>query len=206
MVQEPKPLRVYAPGREFIIPYIAREMPDCAVEAVSDVAVCDVAVVEPSYSLAGLPEGTTVLVCPNIVGTGMTGLPMELARRIARGSFYHLEGNEARLSTIHAADVAKAVHLSHGNGGRYLVTDGADPAFRDFAEALAWRLNHKRILTLSSRWVRWIISPALRRIITKDATVRADGTALRSFADEFDFHPVPVTEYLRTHVYDEKSL
>ena len=109
--------------------------------------------------------------------------------------------NEARLSTIHAVDVAQAVRLSLGSGVHLAVTDGAEPTFHDFAEALAWRINQKRILTLNSKWVNWIINPRLRRIITTDAVV--DG---HDFSAGFDFHPTPVTEYLCTHVYDDESL
>lgn len=193
-------VRIFAPGREFILPYIARELPDCEVASVQAADDADMAVLEPGDDVA-LRRGLTVLFCPNVVGTGMTGLPMEIARQIARGSFYHLADNETRLSTVHAADVAKAVRLALGSGLALTVTDGADPTFHDFAEALAWRINQKRVLTLSSKWVSWIISPRLRRIITTDAV--ADGS---EFASRFDFHPVPVTEYLRTHIYDDESL
>lgn len=194
-------LHVYAPRREFVLPYIAREIPDMDVVAADSRGDCQVAVIEPGDDSAGFAPDAVVLRCPNIVGTGMKGLPMELARRIARGSFYHLPGNEARLSTIHATDVAKAVRVSLGSPGVYTVTDGADPTFHDYAEALAWRINHKRILSLNSRWVRWIISPELKRLITVDQVV--DGS---EFASRFDFQPIPVTEYLRTHVYDDESL
>ena len=193
-------LKVFAPGREFVLPYIARELADREVVAVDSLSGCDVAVVNPGDSV---PDGLSVpvLVCPNIVGTGMAGLPMDFARRIARGSFYHLGGNEARLSTVHATDVAKAVRLSLGSSGTFVVTDGADPTYHDFAEALAWRINHKRILSLNSRWVKWLINPQLKKIITTDSVV--DGS---EFAARFNFRPVPVTEYLRNHVYDDESL
>ncbi len=41
----------------------------------------------------------------------------------------------------------------------------------------------------------------LRRAITDDTTF--DGSA---FASDFNFKPNSVTEYLRTHVYDDESL
>lgn len=192
-------MKIFAPSHSFVLPYIVRELPDEDIMLVENPAEAHIAIMNPSEQA---PEGVaTVLFCPNIVGTGMTGLPMEFARRIARGSFYHLGSNDARLSTIHASDVAKAVRLAFGTPGQFTVTDGNDPTFHDFAEALAWRINHKRILTLNSKWVNWIISPALKKIITTDAVV--DGS---EFAKRFDFHPIPVTEYLRTHVYDEESL
>ncbi len=48
---------------------------------------------------------------------------------------------------------------------------------------------------------RMMIPKQIRSIITTDRTF--DGT---EFAEKFNFHPTPVTEYLRTHVYDEESL
>lgn len=151
--------------------------------------------------LADVPTGATVLVCPNVVGTGMNGLPMQLAEAVANGRFFHIIGNEARLSTIHASDVAKAVRASLGDGGRYFVSDGTDPAFDDFADALASRLNDKRILTLKPWQARWLMSKRLRTLTTTDATIDCS-----IFPSKFDFTPTPVTDYLRTHVYDENSL
>lgn len=200
MSDTPEQLRIFVPAREFIIPYIAREFPDRRVIAVDSPENCSMAILSPDDTV-NTDNAVTTLVCPNVVGTGMTGLPMDFARRIARGSFYHLGDNQARLSTIHASDVAKAVKLALDVPGKFVVTDGDDPTYHDFAEALAWRINHKRILTLNSKWVNWIISPALKRIITKDNVV--DGS---EFAERFNFIPTPVTEYLRTHIYDDESL
>ena len=192
-------IKVYSPGREFVLPYICREILDCDISLCPTASDADVCILNPGDNAP--EECECVLYCPNIVGTGMTGVPMEIARRIARGSYYHLGGNEARLSTIHATDVAKAVNIVLDHKGKYVVTDGVDPTFHDFSEAIAWRINHKRILTLNSVWVNWIINPGLRRLITTDCVV--DGTL---FAEKFDFKPTPVTEYLRTHNYDDESL
>lgn len=195
-------IQVYAPGREFLLPYLKREFAAAHVELSDKINEADVAILSPGDKTPDeISDGITVLFCPNIVGTGMTGLPMDFVRRIARGSFYHLDGNEARLSTIHATDVARAVSLSLHSGGSYTVTDGDNPTFHDFAEALAHRLNQKRILTLSSKWVKWIISPSLKKLITTDAVV--DGC---EFAEKFNFKPTPVVTYLKTHVYDDESL
>lgn len=195
-------LRVFMPEYKFIFPYIHRELEDYEIQEVDSMDIADVAVLNPAGNISPKERaGLTILICPNVVGTGMTGVPMEIARRIAGGTYYHLAGNEARLSTLHASDVAKAVACSRGYDGVYTVTDGQNPTYHDFAEALAWRINQKRILTLSSKWVRWIISPVLRKIITKDDLYDGSG-----FAERFAFKANPVTEYLRTHVYDEKSL
>lgn len=202
-IMKPKLPTVYvcSPAREFILPYIDREL--CGrYERVDNPADAQfhVAVINPGDDLPeGFPAGGTVLECPNIVGTGMTGLPMELACRIARGTYFHILGNDTRLSTIHASDVARAVGLAIGSGRRLTLTDGADPSFHDFADALAYRINDKRILTVKPLWARFLMNGALRRTVTTDAVVYHIST-LEGFI------PTPVTEYLRTHVYDDESL
>ena len=52
----------------------------------------------------GIPP--TILRCPAIVGTGMTGLPREMVNKIYRGTYMHIKGVEEHLSVIHASDVA----------------------------------------------------------------------------------------------------
>lgn len=196
-------LGVVAPGREFILPYIARQLPRYEVVS-GNAADLRVEIREPGCGLShGDAADVPTLVCPNIVGTGMTGFPMEMARRVANGTYYHIEGNEARMSTVHAVDVARAVEIIIGRAPAvYVLTDGANPTYDEFAEALAWRLNQKRILRLKPSWARWIMNRNLRRIITSDSVV-PDG---ERFINEFDFKPNIVTEYLRTHVYDDESL
>lgn len=194
-------VHVCAPAREFILPYIDREFFGW-YQRVDDPSVADfhVAVINPDDDLPhGFPAGGTVLECPNIVGTGMTGLPMDIASCIASGTYYHISGNNSRLSTIHASDVARAVYLTVGSGRRMTLTDGADPTFIDFAEALACRINDKRILTLKPFWAMLLMSPRLRRAVTSDAVVR-------QVSRIEGFIPTPVVEYLHNHVYDDESL
>ncbi len=195
-------LHLIAPGLEFLLPYFEREFADMTVTT-DDTANADatVAVCMPGRPYPADTEKVAVLVCPNIVGTGMNGLPMEMVERIARMRHFHIQGNEARLSTIHAVDVARAARLALNTPGAHVVTDLVDPTFYDFAEALSYRLGHKRIFTLAPKWARWIMSRRWRDIITTNCIV--DG---QEFAQRFNFTPNSVTEYLRTHVYDDSSL
>ncbi len=200
-MEEKKKLKIIAPQHSFVLPYIIRELPEYEIITDGDADEYTV-IISPDGTIPdGTPAEATVLLCPNVVGTGMNGLPMELATRIAAGSYFHIEGAEAHLSTIHATDVAKAVRLTLGTGGRHKVTDGADPTFVDFTEALAFRLKNKRIMTLKPILAKFLIPKRIRNIITTNRTV--DGS---EFAEKFQFHPTPVTEYLRTHIYDEESL
>lgn len=196
-----KRVLLMAQGREFLVPYLEREMPDCEfVNCGShDYAVC---IISPDESIpADLPAEATVLRCPNIVGTHMTGFPRLLAEAIAEGRYFHLLRNEARLSTIHATDVAQAVRLSLGTPGQYTVTDLDDPTYRDFTDALAHRIKDKRILTIRVPWLKFLLAKSIRKVVTEDKTVSG-----RDFAEKFNFKPTPVVQYLHTHVYDDESL
>lgn len=204
MSQEMKKLprmRITAPGLEFLMPYVHREVTEYEVFEGDGPADFEVFIAPDADSLPEIPVGAAGLVCPNIVGTGMTGLPMAMATAITRGTYFHISGNEARVSTVHATDVARAVALLPGKPGVYTLTDGFNPTFRDLAEALAFRLGDKRIFTLRRRWARWLMDRRLIESVTTGAIVR--GT---DFAEAFGFQPVAVTEYLRTHVYDDESL
>lgn len=141
------------------------------------------------------------LRCPYIIGTGMDGLPMRIAAGIKRGTFAHIRDNEAHISVIHATDVARAAQLASGIQGAYTLTDITDPSICDLAEALAHRLNDKRLLTIKRSWARWWYGRSYFDELT------TDHTAPCTFIEVFpDFRPTPVVEYLKTHVYDEQSL
>lgn len=199
MSEEQLTLKIVTPDSEFLLPYIERELPEAKL--VDSGAIYTVFITQDKALLAQKPAGSVGLFCPAIVGTGMTGLPMTLARAIARGRLYHIAGNEARLSTVHAVDVARAVRAVLGSEGDFTVTDGCDPTFHDFAEALAHRIDSRRIYTVKPRWSRWIMSRDLLALISHDRL--EDG---HEFAAKFDFRPVSVVEYLKTHIYDDESL
>ena len=192
-------VRIVTPDSEFVVPYIERELPEA--QLVDSEAMHTVFITQDKSLLQQKPEGSTGLFCPSIVGTGMTGLPMTLAKAIARGRLYHIAGNEARLSTVHAVDVARAVRAVLGTVGNFTVTDGCDPTIHDLAEALAHRINSRRIYTVKPRWARWIMSADLRDLISRDRVENG-----QEFAAKFDFRPVSVVEYLKTHNYDDESL
>ncbi len=150
-----------------------------------------------------------ILRCANTVGTGMTGYPRKLAESIARGMFFHFPANDARVSVVHAADVAALVAaLARGEAVPqrevYIVTDGDNPTLHDFANALAFRMNDKRISNLST-WGQRLAGRVFygsdyRRYTT---TLTFDGSdAVR----DLGFCPTPVVRYLREHKYDENSL
>ncbi|MDE6099401.1 MAG: hypothetical protein K2L80_08830 [Muribaculaceae bacterium] len=143
----------------------------------------------------------TILRCPHIIGTGMTGLPREMVNKIHRGTFFHIKGVEEHLSVVHASDIALAASCCMNSGKTLIVTDGADPSYSELAEALAFRLDQKRIFTIGERWARWRYNSALYNTLTNTLTFSS-----RRLQDEFGFTPTPVCRYLTTHIYNDESL
>lgn len=142
-----------------------------------------------------------VLVCPSIVCTAMRGLPMRIARGISRGTFALIKGSDARISVVHGSDVARAAAIAAGTQGTYVLTDGADPTIADLAQALAYRLDDKHLFSLSPRLARLWYGRRYFELLTTDHCQPS------TFAEVFpDFKPEIVTQYLRTHVYDQESL
>lgn len=200
MTKDKLKIKVVAPRLDFLLPYIERRLSEAEI-IVHGEADHVVYITDNRDGLVEKPAGALGLFCPNIVGTGMAGFPMMMAEAVARGRFYHMPGNEARLSTVHATDVAEAVALAIGCDGDFTVTDLDNPTYDEFAEALACRINNRRIYTLAARWARWVMPRALFKAVFADSVF--DGT---EFAARFGFRPTPVTEYLKTHIYDDESL
>lgn len=148
------------------------------------------------------------LRCPAIIGTGMNGFARELAESIFRGTFFHFKGNDARKAAIHAHDLAYAIATLAGTAGAegtYNICGGDHPTLHDLAEALAYRMQNKRISTLSTRGQLWLgrILYGKKRYTAYTSTRTFDSSRLHG---AIEFRPAAVTDYLRTHVYDENSL
>ncbi|MBD5202400.1 MAG: hypothetical protein HDS81_03685 [Bacteroidales bacterium] len=154
------------------------------------------------------PAEATVIITPYIVGTGMTGLMRDIVAMTGRGTMFHIEGNDAQVSVIHAIDVARLAVALSDHSGQYSVSDGSDPSWRDLTEALSVRVGHKRIPTLSKRMARWAAFGGkiwggpdrdILNIITTDATINPSPLPI-------DFSPTVVTEYLTNHEYTDEDL
>lgn len=152
----------------------------------------------------------TLTLPPAVIGTGMTGTPMEMARLIDGGLYFHLAGCRARVTTVHAVDVARAVVMGLAGGieGRYRLTDSVDPLRADLAEALAHRMGQKRLYTLSGKAHRRLArlgdllgflpfsSKRLSRLTADELTTGV------GFAEACQaWMPVNTIDYLKTHDY-----
>lgn len=160
-------------------------------------------------SVSAMPA--VVLRCADIVGTGMTGFPRALAESVWRGTFFHFPDNEARRSVVHASDIASIIalmseNLPAGTSAVYNLTDGADPTIHDLAEALAFRMKNKRISTLSTGPQQWFGRKMYGPKRYGDYTTTRTFSSGKLRSDYPSFVPSVVTEYLRTHNYDETSL
>lgn len=201
-------------GNSFLIPYLEKELVtpepkpeteeapevNCAVRIVNSGNPGDA---DPELDAFCSERGIPLceLQCPQIIGTGMQGLGRRIAAGIYRGTFVHVSGNEARVSIVHATDVARAVTAVAGRSGSFTFHDGTNPTIHDLAEALAYRMAEKRIITIKPRWARLWFGAEYFDILTTDSV------STNSFLEAFpDFNPVDTVNYLHTHVYDESSL
>lgn len=154
----------------------------------------------------------TILRCPPIVGTAMQGMLRSMVNSIYRGTYHHIADETQRLSVVHAVDVARAILDLAPTGGIYNLTDGVNPTRRDLAEALAHRMSDKRIYTLRPKRAR--VTAKILDFVPfatfGSKTLAERYTTLTFSCDKaikaLGWRPNSVTEYLRTHVYDENSL
>ncbi len=154
----------------------------------------------------------TILRSPAIVGTGMRGMLRRLVNSIYRGNYHHIDDETARLSVVHAVDVAHAMVLLQGIAGTFNITDGVNPSRHDLIEALACRIGNKRVYTLRAKRARLfarvcefipLSGYGRKSLAERYRTLTFDNSRLMR---AIDMKPTPVTDYLKTHDYDSYSL
>lgn len=170
-----------------------------------------------SISLGETPAVTAHirLRLPAVVGTGLGGQLLKMARMIDDGLYFNVGGSRAKMTVVHAVSVAAAVRLAIKMGeveGDWLLTDGVDPLRSEVASALAERLGQKRIYTLSLKWHKVLAhlgdmlpgvpySTSLLTELTANALVGG-----RSFSEACpEWKPVDTVEYLKTHDYSNED-
>ena len=203
--QKPPVLRLLTPGLDFLRPYINAELSD-----IYDIIYDDSTT--PDTTLAIVREGeenaidkkviNTLLITPDtIIGTGMNGIGRQLAEGIARGRLYHIKGNETRVSVIHATAIAQAARMAAATPGRFVVAEAEPVSIDTLIEALATRINGRRVYTIGPKWSKWLMSADLRKLTTTDRVTLPD------FTTHFpDFAPTPACEYLTTHDYSDDTI
>lgn len=210
-------LTVFAPERDFLYKYFDREFDRRPVQAFEPSA-SDM----PAFLIQGVdgretPEAAAfrkmcaennlklfTLRCPDIIGTGMEGLMMRMARGVARGTLMRIKDNKAVRSVIHATDVAKAARaIAAKMPDADSFTVAAEPvAVNDLVDALSFRIKNKRPGNISQKWARLLYGSQYFATLTSDSIVDVS-----SFTDVFpDFRFANPAEYLKTHTYDDESL
>ncbi len=154
----------------------------------------------------------TILRAPLIMGTGMKGTLRSMVNGINDGYYFHIKGNNARRSIIHATDIARAAKDLAPTGGTYNITDNVHPSIYDLGEALAYRIGNRRIFTLPAGFVKFVAKLGDKFSAVPFSTQRYNqlSTTLTFNSDAIlqviDWRPHNVINYLRTHNYDENSL
>lgn len=224
-------LWLVAPGREFVRPYFERLMPeyrltdspDDADKAVmiSSTDIYDVTEgclyneltpINPSSAFAKAEtefiEATSlggldapILRTADIIATGMTGLPRKMAEQIYRGTYVGVSGNEAERSFIHAVDLPDAARIAISHPDIYNVCGRSATRINDLADALAWRIDQKRVFYIKPRLYKWIFGRKKLDEMCRTLTFSSE-----KICSAGDFNPVDVVQYLKTHKYDDESL
>lgn len=148
-----------------------------------------------------------ILRAANIVGTGMTGLPMRMARGIARGTLMHIQGNaETAISVVHALDVARLSFALQSAPGIYNVTDGSATTVDALMDAFAHRLSDKNVGRIRRRWARWLYGRRYYERLTH--TLTFDDAHLHQTLAQLgaDTPMIHVVERLNTHVYSQDDI
>lgn len=153
------------------------------------------------YSHRNIP--VVILRCPHIVATGMEGLPMRLARGMARMTMFKIRDNNAMISLVHGVDIAHAAYdlVQAKVSGTFIMTDGTETPLNELLDALSVRLSDKRVYTIKPRWARWLYGKTYYTQLTTTLTFSND-----KISQYLTFSPNKVTQYLTHHVYDENSL
>lgn len=148
-----------------------------------------------------------ILRAANTVGTGMTRLPMRLARGVARGTLMHIRDNsETAISVVHAIDLARLSVALQQAPGTYNATDGTATTIDALINAIAHRLKDKNVGTLKRRWARWLYGR--RYFGTMTHTLTFDDTRLRQTLEKIgaDAPTVHVVQRLNTHQYGQDDI
>lgn len=154
---------------------------------------------------------------PLVMGTGMQGILAEIAAGILSGTYRHIlpAHAEAHHSVVHAADVAAIIPalVDSDVEGVYHLTDGQNPSTQELSEAIAWRVDHKRIYSIPPKWQKFVAR--VGRLLKWDAYSPSRLTYLstpHTFSDARlraalpSFTTTSVTVYLRTHNYDNDRI
>lgn len=148
-----------------------------------------------------------------IAGTGMTGRWRDTVNAIYRGIYCHVVGNTARASIIHALDAAEVAVRAAMHGGHHYVSDNRNPTVDAIADALARRIDDKRIAVLKPRQARtlaWLTDlftlghAGARKRLERDTTDAVFTST--QILDDIDYQLRDTVGYLTSHTYTDEDI
>ncbi|MCH5219236.1 MAG: hypothetical protein J1F20_01605 [Muribaculaceae bacterium] len=141
---------------------------------------------------------------PYVVGTGMGGVMMRMARGVSQGTVMRIKDNETEWSVIHATDVASAAkHFADKPSPQTDYVVSASPVkVNELVTAFGVRIKNKHIGSLSRRWARLLSGKSLYQAMVTDQILDT-----RQFATDYpEFVFANPVVYLETHDYGDDSL
>lgn len=139
---------------------------------------------------------------PVVIGTGMDGWGMKLARRVRQGLYFRspkpTKLMETPIKVVHALDVARAVKMlmQEGKSGDYWLDDGSETTVDALAGALSHRLNDKRVPLFPN-----LVTKVLCALLPlKVPSIQVTGTPIEGF------ERINVVTYLSTHHYGPEDI
>lgn len=210
-------LAVCAPSLQFLLKYLDREFNMRITDNPSECAPGNKA-----FVILGVGEPETAAVesfrqackeksieavtlrLPTVIGTGMGGNGMRIAKGVSRGTMMKIKDNPARWSVVHAVDVALAAKALNGTSFDATTYNLSAPAVEvnKLIEAFGIRIKDKRTATINRFWARLLYGKAFFDELTSDNII--DTSAFGALFPDFEF--TDPTVYLTTHNYNDESL
>lgn len=148
----------------------------------------------------------TIVRPARMFGKGIKGEMAQLFSDVVNARYIHVRGNNACLSLVCAADVAKAIRMLHSIGGTYNIADGSGAEWIQLADAMSANCGQmKRQTFLPEKWAAaawkftpWI--PAVKASLNPEVLARRIKTL--TISDEKlkqtlpDWHPYPTIDVI----------
>jgi nucleoside-diphosphate-sugar epimerase len=143
----------------------------------------------------------TILRLPLLVGLKPPGNLGDMIRGIQKGYYFNIGGGKAKKSMVLVEDVAQFIPIIAITGGIYNLTDGENPSFKAFSNAIAKKEIFNLPLAIAT--ILGFIGDALGEKAPinslKIKKITSDLTFDDSKAREFGWKPQSVLKYLKNN-------
>ena len=142
----------------------------------------------------------TIVRPATMFGSGMKGWAHRMFNDVIANRYIAIRGEEGKLSTVMAIDVARAIRKLYEHGGIYNLSDGAASTYLELAEAMSANAgNMKRLTHLPPKWADFFyhfarMVPWVRYVLNPDKLALRNKTMTLSNAKALEkgcsFHDV----------------